>query len=244
MYGVLTALGKSYEEIDALYAADSYWPQVVVYFFIYGIIVLLIFQTLRFWDKLAKQTETKKVKGHPIVATGSTLKRHLHYLKLDTIPSWKQFFEVFLVYGMYLITMIFVGMLAQLSGAVDVNQAQELGVVPPSDVSSIIAATIIFIVLPPLSEEILFRGYLYHKLREYAPLGATAVLTSILFGIAHLEYGNLNWIAAIDTFVFSLYLIYVSQKHGSLYSAIMLHVLKNSLALTLFVAGVQAVSVR
>ena len=243
---VLTLIGKSPSEIDALYSDDSYWPKVVVFFLVYAIMTALVFLIMRTWwkfearDKKASAASKTKKQTHQL----TTFKRSLHFLKLDKVPTLQQFFEVFAYYIMYLITMLFVGALVQLSGLVNVDQAQDLGVLPPHDASSIVAVAIIFVVLPPVCEEILFRGYLYNKLRQYAPLGLSVLLTSLLFGIAHLEYGNLNWIAAIDTFVFSMYLIFVSQKHGSLYSAILLHTLKNSLALALFITGVQATTIR
>lgn len=255
VYIVLTAFGKTPDEIEATYGSESYWPQVLIYFLIYGSVVLLLFQVLKLWDRITVKKISKTSKTTTAATTPKSqqqnqqnlsrkiqLRQHIRYLMLDNIPSWKQFFEVFLIYGLYIITMIFVSMIVQLSGAVNVSQSQDLGVSPPTEPLSIIAVMIIFIVLPPVAEEILFRGYLFRKLREYAPIGLSVILTSILFGMAHLEYGNLNWIAAIDTFVFSLYLIFVSQKHKSLYSAIMLHVLKNSLALAFFVWGVQAVT--
>lgn len=244
--GVLAAIGKS-SEIDTFLGSDSYWPKVVIYFFIYALMVVIIFQLMRFWRWIEKRSdsgaagaivEKKKQKK----TSGSYVRESIRFFKLDTLPSAKQFLEVILYFVMYMITMLFVGGLLQLVKVINVDQKQDLGVSPPIGVSSVVAVAIIFVVLPPICEEILFRGYLYNKLRQFAPLGLSVLLTSVLFGIAHLEYGNLNWVAAVDTFVFSLYLIFVSQKHQSLYSAIMLHALKNGLAMTLFVTGIQATS--
>lgn len=241
---VLSALGKSPDEIEAYYGSESYWPKVLIYLLIYIFMVYLVFQIMRFWDRLSRRgkssADSSVHKTKKNITQQALLKQSIHYFKLDRLPTVRQVGEVLLYYVLYMITMLFVGVFLQLTNIVNVDQTQELGVSPPGTTSSILAVAIIFVVLPPICEEILFRGYLYHKLREYAPLGLSVLLTSILFGIAHLEYGNLNWIAAVDTFVFSLYLIFVSQKHKSLYSAILLHTLKNTLALTLFISGVQA----
>jgi membrane protease YdiL (CAAX protease family) len=60
-----------------------------------------------------------------------------------------------------------------------------------------------------------------------------------LFAVAHLQFGSgapLLWIAAIDTFVLSLFLIYLKDKTDSLWAPILLHMLKNFIAfMALFV---------
>lgn len=231
----MSIAGKSQDEIIAVYGDESYWPKAFVMFLISAAMVFLTFRTMKLWDVLAnrRKNQDKKTKTKP----KNLLKKQVEFLKLNRRPTAQQIFETFGIYILYVITIVLVGTVVQATGIVNVEQAQDLGVSPPTDTSSILAVLFIFLVLPPISEEILFRGYLYNKVRRYAPIGLSALLTSILFGVAHLEYGNLNWIAAIDTFVFSLYLIFISQKHQSLYSSILLHALKNSLAVIIFLGG-------
>lgn len=231
----MSIAGKSQDEIIAVYGDESYWPKAFVMFLISAAMVFLTFRAMKLWDVLAsrRKKHDKKTKTKP----KNLLKKQLEFLKLNHRPTAAQIFETFGFYILYVITIVLVGTVVQATSIVNVEQTQDLGVSPPTDTSSILAVLFIFLVLPPISEEILFRGYLYNKVRRYAPIGLSALITSILFGVAHLEYGNLNWIAAIDTFVFSLYLIFISQKHQSLYSSILLHALKNSLAVIIFLGG-------
>ncbi len=77
------------------------------------------------------------------------------------------------------------------------------------------------------------RGFLYGSLKKQWPKIYAVLCTSALFAIAHLQFGSgapLLWVAAIDTFILSLVLIYLRDKTGSLAASIMLHMLKNSLA--------------
>lgn len=78
--------------------------------------------------------------------------------------------------------------------------------------------------------------------RKHPKLTA-AVITSIIFASAHLEFGSgapLLWAAALDTFTLSLVLIYLRQSRDSLMPAIMLHMLKNSVAfMILFIFAVR-----
>ena len=87
-------------------------------------------------------------------------------------------------------------------------------------------------VVAPISEELLFRGFLYGKLksRKLKPL-FSAIVTSLLFGLVH---GQLN--VGIDTFILSMMMIYLLEKRQSLWVTIMLHMIKNGVAfLALFV---------
>lgn len=151
-------------------------------------------------------------------------------LMLDKFPNPSQIVDIFLTFGVYFLTTAFVSVVLNYLNAVDVGQSQQLGIDQPGNVLELVIIFVSLVVLPPISEEILFRGYLFSKISKNASYAVSVALTSILFGVAHLEYGNLNWIAAIDTMVFSGFLVYISQKHKSLYSSILLHAIKNGIA--------------
>jgi hypothetical protein len=89
------------------------------------------------------------------------------------------------------------------------------------------------VVFPPVVEELLVRGFLYTGLKKQLPKIWAVLVASGLFAIAHLQAGSgesLLWVAAIDTFVLSLVLIYLRDRTGSLWASIGLHMLKNSVA--------------
>jgi membrane protease YdiL (CAAX protease family) len=77
------------------------------------------------------------------------------------------------------------------------------------------------------------RGYLYGSLRKaFSKLNA-ALITSVIFASAHLEFGSgapLLWIAALDTFVLSLFLVGLHEKTGSLWAGMLVHGAKNAIA--------------
>jgi membrane protease YdiL (CAAX protease family) len=83
------------------------------------------------------------------------------------------------------------------------------------------------------------RGFLYSTLKKALPTAGAVILTSLLFAGAHLPEGGAAgplYIAALDTFVLSLILIYLREKTGSLWASITLHACKNGVAfLALFV---------
>jgi hypothetical protein len=83
------------------------------------------------------------------------------------------------------------------------------------------------------------RGFLYSSLKKALPVVWAVVLTSGIFAIAHLSGGGATgplYIAALDTFVLSLVLIYLREKTGGLWASITLHAIKNGIAfMALFV---------
>lgn len=120
---------------------------------------------------------------------------------------------------------------------VDLDQEQQIGFGKTGNtVPELGLIFISLVILPPLVEEIICRGFLYTGLRSHLPVTVAALITSILFAAAHLQFGSGNqllWIAAADTFVLSLVLVYVRQKAASLWPAIYIHMFKNLAAFSL-----------
>jgi uncharacterized protein len=121
---------------------------------------------------------------------------------------------------------------------IDVTQKQQLGFDSPTGDIQLLLAFISLVILPPIAEEIMFRGFLFSSLRAKFRLVPAVIVTSILFGLAHLQFGNgapLLWIAAIDTFTLSCFLCYLREKTGSVWASVLLHMIKNGIAyLTLY----------
>ncbi|HMT55429.1 MAG TPA: type II CAAX endopeptidase family protein [Candidatus Saccharibacteria bacterium] len=152
------------------------------------------------------------------------------FLTLDRKPQMKQIGQVFVVYGAYFVSLVMVTVVIGTFTSVNIEQQQELGLEQVRSSFELFQVFLMLAIIPPIYEEILFRGFLYRTLRKRLSIVIAGLLTCVLFGIAHLEYNNLNWIAAIDTFIFSAFLIYLVEKQKHLYGAMLLHALKNSLA--------------
>ncbi|PID99607.1 hypothetical protein CSA80_00285 [Candidatus Saccharibacteria bacterium] len=117
--------------------------------------------------------------------------------------------------------------------AINTEQQQQIGFETNIGGVDLALVFVSLVILPPLVEEIIFRGYLFTSLRRHITFVQGAIVTSILFGIAHLQFGSgepLLWIAAIDTFMLSMVLCYVREKSGSLWPGIFIHAIKNSVA--------------
>jgi membrane protease YdiL (CAAX protease family) len=117
--------------------------------------------------------------------------------------------------------------------SIDLQQQQQVGFQSAHGFFPLLLVFVSLVILPPLAEEILSRGFLYLGLKSKLPVIWAAIVTSVIFAAAHLQFGSgapLLWSAAIDTFILSLVLIYVREKTGALWASIGLHMIKNGLA--------------
>jgi hypothetical protein len=152
-------------------------------------------------------------------------------------PRWID--PLYTLVGFATYFLVYAGALALVSAlvpSINLHQKQELGFdSATSSTISLILTFISLVVLPPIVEETVFRGFMFTGLRTKLKPIAAALLTSVIFAVAHLQFGSgkpLLWVAAIDTFVLSLVLCYLRNKTDSLWSGIFLHALKNGLAFT------------
>lgn len=78
-------------------------------------------------------------------------------------------------------------------------------------------------ILAPIAEELIFRGLVYLRLRDYLGVKNAIVISSLLFGIYH---GNV--VQGIYAFSMGMLFAYGMEKFKSLWAAILLHMAGNS----------------
>jgi membrane protease YdiL (CAAX protease family) len=136
-------------------------------------------------------------------------------------------------FGVFFVTLIITGLIINHLSPELNNQKQDLGFNNISTSSENILAFVSLVILPPLGEETLVRGYLYSGLRKFWRFWPAVAVTSIIFGAAHLEFGSggpLVWAAAIDTFLLSIVLCFLRERTGALYAGMAVHMLNNLIA--------------
>ena len=109
---------------------------------------------------------------------------------------------------------------------IDYDQTQQTGYESLSQMYEYILAFLGLVVIAPISEEIMFRGFLFGKLRTAkVPTWLAIGITSLVFAVLHFQ-GNVG----IDVFALSIVLCLLRLWSGSLWAPIMLHMLKNGIA--------------
>ena len=132
--------------------------------------------------------------------------------------------------------LVIAGLIQAFVPSINLEQKQQIGFESAKTNMQLLFTFASLVLLPPLTEELLFRGFIYSALRQRLRFFYATIITSILFALGHLQFGSgapLLWIAAIDTFILSIVLCFVREKSTSIWPAILIHAIKNALAFTL-----------
>ncbi len=172
----------------------------------------------------SKTTSLAKVKPHIISRSE---------LGLRGLPTWT---DLGLGVAGYIATMVLaVGAcsLLDIFPWFNLEQAQDVGFDNYIVGFDRIVAFIALVIVAPIAEELIFRGWLYGKLRNFLDkklshrLGMvlSIFLVSLMFGILHGQ-----WNVGVITFVMSVVMCVLREFTGTIYAGILVHMLKNGIA--------------
>lgn len=148
-------------------------------------------------------------------------------------PQGRDFLYSLAAFPAYLILLLTTVFIAQmLVPELNLSQRQELGFDGAYNGLELFWIGLTLVLLAPLIEEVIFRGFIFGSLKKGTNAVFAGLLTSLLFAVGHLAASSTGplYIAAIDTFVLSLVLVYLREKTGSLWASIGLHAIKNGIA--------------
>lgn len=129
-------------------------------------------------------------------------------------------FIVFMIFSTFLL----MAAKALLPG-VDWEQTQNVGFSGIYSLVDYLLAFACLVILAPICEEIIFRGWLYGKMRSRMSAAPAILLVSLLFGIVHMQ---LN--VGLIVFAMSIAMCILRELTGTIHSGIVLHMIKNGLA--------------
>ena len=142
------------------------------------------------------------------------------------LPTWT---DLLLAPVGFVVTMILAGVLTAIMMALFPGdfwqQAQDVGFHGLYQFHEYALAFICLVVLAPICEEILFRGWLYGKLRFRMPMVPAMLIVSALFGIMHGQ-----WNVGVTVFAMSLGMCLMRELTGTIWSGVILHMIKNGIA--------------
>lgn len=107
----------------------------------------------------------------------------------------------------------------------DANQTQDLGYSPYMMGFERGMAFVLLAVIAPVVEEIVFRGFLYGKLRIMIPKWLAIFITSLVFGLVHLQ-----WNVGITVFAMSIVTCTLREITGTIYAGMLVHIINNGIA--------------
>lgn len=129
------------------------------------------------------------------------------------------------VVALIVATSVIIVVLSKLAPSLDLAQDQEIVFTQAKAVGEIALAFVALVVIAPIVEEIVFRGFMLPTFAKKFGWRPAVLMTSLLFGLVHWQ---LN--VGIITFIMGLLLAWLYKKTGSLWPAILFHSLKNLVA--------------
>jgi uncharacterized protein len=176
---------------------------------------------------LATLMQSAAFVGTAVLFASFTLKPRLAHFGLRSTRFWPAVgWTALAVVAFYLVTAIYVS-------AVDPDAEQRVTESLGADESTLglIAAGLMVIAIAPAAEEFFFRGFFYRALRSRFSVLVAAGIDGLLFGAIHYDFSDADVLLilpplALLGFLFCL----VYEKTGSLYPAIAMHALNNSIA--------------
>ncbi|MBH1980249.1 CPBP family intramembrane metalloprotease [Candidatus Saccharibacteria bacterium] len=159
----------------------------------------------------------------------------------QSLPRWR---DIGLAPVMLVFSLIATGIVMYVANlllpAVDLETQQQIGFENLTQRYEMLLAFFTLVVLAPICEEFLFRGYLYGRVRKYYNAFWAIALTSVVFGLMHIYAGPglpLQWNVMIGTTVLAVFIAILREYTGSIWAGILVHMLKNGIAFfVLFIA--------
>jgi membrane protease YdiL (CAAX protease family) len=159
-----------------------------------------------------------------LVKKARTTKQDIGLQRLPTLKDVFVFTPVGVV-GYVILTAIIASLAMSFLTFIDYEQVQDTGFTNLTTQFEYSLAFIMLVIIAPVAEEVLFRGYLFGKLRKHASLWVSILITSVLFAIVHFA-----WNVGLDVFALSIVLCLLRVASGSLWPSIVLHMTKNGVA--------------
>lgn len=163
-----------------------------------------------------------------IMVNKYNFKNILKALMLKKKNIKKSLFYGIISVGLIFFVLIILNFIFEIAGA----DSDKLGNV--EEISKFFSPVTLFILISfqPIPEEIFFRGFLLDKFNFLYGKEIAVILTSLLFGLAHLTYQN--FFPALSIVFIGLILGFLVLKTRNLFSAIFAHILFNVTSFILF----------
>lgn len=150
---------------------------------------------------------------------------HREELGLSGAPTWTDIGLAPIGFAVSILLIAMLNAFFSLFPWYNITETQNVGYHNLINIPERLAAFIALVILAPIMEEVIFRGWLYGRLRAKLCLPTAMIIVSLLFGLVHGQ-----WNVGITTFAMSLVLCGLREITGTIYSGIILHMIKNAIA--------------
>ncbi len=246
MTGIMILATGSRETAVAL-LSEPVWTAVYLALAYSLALVALIFLSPRLYNLLARRKQKRAEKPvpaeKPVLAEKTVSARTPSHeeLGLKGLPTWTDLGLAPVGFVAYLLLAVGLTTVFSLFPWFNAEEAQGVGFNVLSSNGDRLVAFLALVVIAPIAEEIIFRGWMYGKMRkslskktaDWLGMTISIILTSLAFGIMHGQ-----WNVGVNVFAMSVVLCGLREITGTAYSGIVVHMLKNGVAFyLLYVLG-------
>lgn len=147
-------------------------------------------------------------------------------LGLTRLPNWTDILLTPVAFIIYtILAAVILAIATGMFSGFDVEQEQEVGFSDLTQAYEYVLAFITLVVVAPIAEEVLIRGYLYGKMRPVTGVVAATIVSSLLFSLMHFQ-----WNVALNVLPLGIVMVVLREMTGSIWAGILLHMLKNGIA--------------
>jgi membrane protease YdiL (CAAX protease family) len=147
-------------------------------------------------------------------------------LGLRGLPTWTDLLMAPIGFIVFMIVaVILMAAMQKILPGINWEQEQDVGFNNIIASSDFFLAFICLVILAPVAEEIIFRGWLYGKIRAHVSAIPAMIVVSLLFGIVHGQ-----WNVGVTVFVMSLAMCTMRELTGTIWGGILVHMIKNGIA--------------
>lgn len=163
-----------------------------------------------------------------IIINKTTVKEAFYKMKFQI-----KNFDIAILWG--IITMLVALVIIAIIGALllyfdfDISQSSNI---PELENYFSLPSIMVLIIFQPICEEIFFRGFLLEKIVDNIGEKTAILITALLFGLAHLSFGN--FYPALLTGIIGILLAFIVLKTKNINSAIIAHILFNVISYIIY----------
>lgn len=194
----------------------------IIYIIELILLILVPWGAAHLWRRHGAKQATLDTHAAPQVNTWAPTRQTLG------LTGWPRWRDLALAPAGLIVSLIVSGVVISLClnlPGFDVSAEQNLGFDQYLIQWDLLAAFVALVIVPPICEEIAYRGWLYGKLRSRWGSVVSSLLVSLTFAVLH---APLN--AAIVAFVLSFVACGLREITGSIYASMIMHMLKNGIA--------------
>jgi membrane protease YdiL (CAAX protease family) len=147
-------------------------------------------------------------------------------LGLRELPTWTDILLAPIAFIVFLIASGFIMAVMQaILPSIDWAQEQDVGFNNIISNLDFVLAFLSLVVVAPIAEEVIFRGWLYGKMRRKMSAVPAILIVSLLFGLVHGQ-----WNVGVVVFTMSIAMCLIRELTGTIWGGILIHILKNGIA--------------